>query len=56
MKGLVKLRKVAEHTSRRVRPDDTLAEPLVFELGTDGKATRYLRHSNWYDRRGSARP
>jgi hypothetical protein len=56
MKGLVKLRKVAEHTFRRVRPDDTLAEPIVFELGPDGKAARYLRHSNPYERRSSPRP
>jgi len=51
MEALTKLRKVGEHTFRRVRKDDTLAEPIVFELGPDGKALRYIQHSNPYERR-----
>jgi CubicO group peptidase (beta-lactamase class C family) len=49
--ALTKLRKVGEHTFRRVRKDGLLAEPIVFELGPDGKAARFIRHSNSYDRR-----
>jgi len=51
MAGLVKLKKVGEHTFRRVRKDETLGEAVVFEMGTDGRASRYTHHSNRYDRR-----
>ena len=48
MRGLTKLRKVGEHTFRRVRSDDTLGEAIVFEMGPDGRATRMVWHSNNY--------
>jgi CubicO group peptidase (beta-lactamase class C family) len=51
MAALVRLKKVGDHTFRRVRKDDSLGEPIVFELGSDGKARRYVQHSNPYDRR-----
>ncbi len=51
MAELVRLKKVGDHTFRRVRKDDSLGEPIVFELGPDGKARRYVQHSNPYDRR-----
>ncbi len=51
MAALTKLRKVGEHTFRRVRKDQKLGEPIVFEMGADGKAVRYVQHSNPYDRR-----
>lgn len=50
MAALTKLRKVGDHTFRRVRKDDALGEPYVFEMGPDGKALRYVVHSNPYDR------
>jgi CubicO group peptidase (beta-lactamase class C family) len=53
MTALVKLRKVGAHTFRRVRKDGALGESIVFEMGPDGKAVRYVLHSNPYDRRTS---
>ena len=47
MKDLVRMKKTAEHTFRRIRKDETLGEEIVFEIGTDGKATRFRRHSNY---------
>ncbi len=45
---LVQLRKVGEHTFRRVRKDDgTLGETFVFEVGADGEVTRFIQHSHW---------
>jgi len=35
---------------RRVRPDDSLAEPVRFEMGKDGKPVRMWTHSNPLDR------
>lgn len=51
MNALAKLRKTGEHTFRRVRRDGMLAEPVVFEMGPDGRARRYVQHNNPYDRR-----
>ena len=51
MTALIRLRKVGEHAFRRVRKDGALGEPIVFEMGPDGKALRYIQHSNPYDRR-----
>jgi hypothetical protein len=49
-KDLTKLKKTGEHTFRRVRKDDRLAEELVFQLGPDGRAVRYTQHNNRYER------
>jgi CubicO group peptidase (beta-lactamase class C family) len=51
MTALSKLRKVNGHTFGRVRKDGALGEPIVFEMGPDGRALRYIQHSNPYDRR-----
>ncbi|MDQ3170120.1 MAG: beta-lactamase family protein, partial [Acidobacteriota bacterium] len=51
MEALRKLRKVGAHTFRRVRKDDTLGEPIVFEIGPDGRAVRFVHHSNPSERR-----
>jgi hypothetical protein len=50
MKDLVRMKKTAEHTFRRIRKDDTLGEEIVFEIGPDGKAERFRRHSNYATR------
>lgn len=50
MAALTKWKTAGEHTFRRVRKDETLAESLVFELGADGKAARLVWHSNTYTR------
>jgi CubicO group peptidase (beta-lactamase class C family) len=50
VRSLTKLRKVGEHTFRRIRRDDTLGEPFVFEMGSDGKPTRMVWFSNYYPR------
>jgi hypothetical protein len=50
LRGLTKLRKVGEHTFRRVRRDDTLGETIVFDVGADGRPTRLVWHSNNYRR------
>lgn len=42
---------VPEHVFRRVRDDDdTLGEEVVFEVGDDGRATRFRQHSFWMTR------
>ena len=46
MKDLIRMKKTAENTFRRIRKDETLGEEIVFELGPDGKAIRFRRHSN----------
>ena len=46
VKAMDKLRRTGEHTFRRVRKDDTLGETIVFEVGPDGRATKYWQHSN----------
>jgi len=50
LKEIEKYRKVGEHTFRRLRKDGSLGETLRFEIGSDGKATRYWQHSNPYSR------
>ncbi len=56
MRALTKLRKIGEHTFRRVRPDGELAEPIVFEMKPDGTPARILWNSNRYERTGSFGP
>lgn len=50
VKDLIRLKKTGEHTFRRIRKDDTLGEEIVFETGPDGRATRFTRHSNPFER------
>ena len=50
VKGLTKLKKVGEHTFRRIRKDEALGETLVFELGRDGQVVRVIWNSNQYRR------
>jgi hypothetical protein len=47
VKDLEKFKKVGENTFRRIRKDETLGEEVVFEMGPDGKASRFTRHSNF---------
>ena len=47
VKDLEKFKKVGENTFRLIRKDETLGEEVVFELGPDGKAARFTRHSNF---------
>jgi CubicO group peptidase (beta-lactamase class C family) len=55
--GIVKLtRATAPHTFHLVRRDGSLADVLVFEMGADGRPTKYWRHSNPYTRLGPVRP
>jgi CubicO group peptidase (beta-lactamase class C family) len=48
--SLTKLRKTGEHTFRRVRRDEALGEEYTFEMGPDGKPTRFRWHQNYYTR------
>jgi CubicO group peptidase (beta-lactamase class C family) len=50
VKGLTKLKKAGDHRFRRVRKDDSLGEEIVFEIGADGRATRFTWHNNHYPR------
>ncbi|MBC7789077.1 MAG: serine hydrolase [Anaerolineae bacterium] len=50
VKELVKLRKVGEHTFRRIRKDDALGEAIIFEMKADGRPSRFIWHSNHYRR------
>lgn len=46
--ALTRLRKTGEHSFRRIREDDeSLGEEFLFEIGEDGRASRYKQHSNW---------
>jgi CubicO group peptidase (beta-lactamase class C family) len=45
--AIERLRKTGDHTFARVRTEDeSLGEEFAFEIGADGKATRFVRHSN----------
>ncbi len=48
LRSLTKLKKTGEHTFRRVRRDEALGEEIVFEIGADGKPTRFRQHQNYY--------
>ena len=49
--ALTRLKKIGDHTFRRIRDDDEeLGEAFLFEIGEDGTASRFKRHSNWYVR------
>lgn len=50
VKDLEKLKKTGENTFRRIRKDEKLGEEIVFEMGPDGKPTRFRRHSNYSPR------
>jgi CubicO group peptidase (beta-lactamase class C family) len=50
LRDLMKLKKIEEHTFRRVRKDDALGEEILFEMGPDGQATRFKHHSNYHGR------
>ena len=50
VRDLVRLKKTGENTFRRIRKDETLGEEVVFEMGADGRAVRFTRHSNPHER------
>ena len=50
LQALSKLRKTGEHTFRRVRRDEALGEEIRFEIGADGKPTRFQWHNNFYSK------
>ena len=50
VRNLTKLKKVDEHRFRRIRKDENLGDEIVFEMGADGKPTRFRMHSNYYPR------
>jgi CubicO group peptidase (beta-lactamase class C family) len=50
VRGLIKLKKVGEHTFRRIRKDEALGEALVFDLGSDSRAVKIIWNSNQYRR------
>lgn len=52
VEDLDRYRHVEGNVFRRIRPDDTLAEPLTFEMGKDGKPVRVWSHSNPLERVG----
>lgn len=50
VRGITRLRKVGEHTFRRIRADETLGEAYTFVMGTDGRPTHFVLHNNRYRR------
>lgn len=50
MESLTRLKRVGEHTFRRVRKDDALGETVTFEMGPDGRPVRFRWHQNDYRR------
>ncbi len=49
-RAIARLRRTGDHVFRRVRKDEALAEELVFEIGPDGRASRFTWHNNHYRR------
>jgi CubicO group peptidase (beta-lactamase class C family) len=47
--NITRLKHIEGDTFRRVREDDALGEEIEFEL-EDGRAVRFKRHSNYYER------
>ena len=52
MKDLIRMKKTGELTFRRIRKDETLGEEIVFEMGPDGKATRFTPPQQLFDAGG----
>jgi CubicO group peptidase (beta-lactamase class C family) len=50
VKDLIRLKQTGPHRFRRIRKDDSLAEEIAFEMGPDGRAARFTRHSNPHER------
>jgi CubicO group peptidase (beta-lactamase class C family) len=50
LRAIIKLKKTGDHAFRRVRDDEELGEEVVFEMGSDGRASRLKWHSNYYPR------
>lgn len=48
--SLTKLKKVGDHTFRRIRNDGELGEAFFFEVDAAGQVTRMIRNSNYYVR------
>lgn len=48
--SLTKLKHIEKNIFRRVRDDDELAEPVLFEIAPDGTVTRLIRNSQYYIR------
>jgi CubicO group peptidase (beta-lactamase class C family) len=46
MEDLQKLKPSGEHRFRVVHKDETLGEEVLFEMGADGRAARFIHHSN----------
>ena len=46
MEDLQKLKPSGEHRFRVVHKDETLGEEVLFEMGPDGRAARFIHHSN----------
>ncbi|MBL8983389.1 MAG: beta-lactamase family protein [Gemmatimonadetes bacterium] len=50
VRSLTRLRKVGEHTFRRIRADETLGEAFTFVMGPNGRPSHYTVHNNRYPR------
>jgi CubicO group peptidase (beta-lactamase class C family) len=48
--SLTKLKHIEKNIFRRVRDDDELGEPIIFETALDGTVTRLIRNSQYYIR------
>ena len=48
--SLTKLKHIEKNIFRRVRDDDELGEPVIFETAPDGTITRLIRNSQYYIR------
>jgi CubicO group peptidase (beta-lactamase class C family) len=46
-RSLMKLRRVGDNAFRRIRDDGVLGEPVDFELGQDGRVTRFKHENNF---------
>lgn len=49
-RAITRYRKVGEHTFKRIRDDDELAEAISFDLGSDGRATTLRMNYNFMPR------
>jgi len=48
--SLTELKRVEGNIFRRVRDDGELGEKIIFEVGDDGKITRFIQHSQYSNR------
>jgi len=50
LRALTKLKQTGPNRFRRIRSDESLGEEIVFEVGADGRVTRFTHTNNYFPR------